>query len=152
MDIPPSDVQLIKTEYPNNNPQQAMIMFRLWLRQKANKANGNQLEQALNKIGRPDIVEKCICNVELVTDDMERALAKIHLDQSGFETLKDEIGSSREVSMHRDIKSNKAPSSEGELDLSLQSSKYLLFCFNFANVIGFSVQTILSIKIPSTKS
>lgn len=58
-------------------------MFRLWLRQKANKATGNQLERALNKIGRQDIVDKCICNVEMVTDDMEKALAKIHLDQSG---------------------------------------------------------------------
>ncbi|RZC43192.1 Death and/or Prominin domain containing protein, partial [Asbolus verrucosus] len=38
LDIAPSDIALIKEEYPNNNPQQAMIMFRLWLRQKANKA------------------------------------------------------------------------------------------------------------------
>lgn len=83
LDIAPSDVELIKEEYPENHPQQAMIMFRLWLRQKANKATGNQLERALKKIGRQDIVDKCICNVEMVTDDMEKALAKIHLDQSG---------------------------------------------------------------------
>lgn len=41
LDIPPSDISLIKEEYPENYPQQAMIMFRLWLRQKANKATGN---------------------------------------------------------------------------------------------------------------
>ncbi|KAJ8966561.1 hypothetical protein NQ314_003456 [Rhamnusium bicolor] len=76
LDIPPSDIKLIKEEYPENHPQQAMIMFRLWLRQRANKATGNKLELALNKIGRQDIVNKCICNVELVTDDMEKALAK----------------------------------------------------------------------------
>lgn len=40
LDIAPSDINLIQEEYPNNNPQQAMIMFRLWLRQKANKATG----------------------------------------------------------------------------------------------------------------
>lgn len=40
LDIPPSDVELIKEEYPDNKPQQAMVMFRLWLRQKANKATG----------------------------------------------------------------------------------------------------------------
>lgn len=100
--IPPSDIELIKEEYPDNYPQQAMIMFRLWLRQKANKATGNKLEQALNKIGRQDIVKKCICNVELVTDDMEKALAKVHLDQSGFDSLKYELGPSRDTSLRRD--------------------------------------------------
>lgn len=39
--VPPSDIELIKEEYPNNTPQQATVMFRLWLRQKANKATGN---------------------------------------------------------------------------------------------------------------
>ncbi|XP_076264402.1 uncharacterized protein LOC143198798 isoform X3 [Rhynchophorus ferrugineus] len=102
IDIPPSDIELIKEEYPENHPQQAMIMFRLWLRQKANKATGNQLELALNKIGRQDIVDQCICNVELVTDDMEKALAKIHLDQSGFDYLKEELGPSRDTSLRRD--------------------------------------------------
>lgn len=41
LDIPPSDVALIKEEYSDNVPQQAMVMFRLWLRQKAEKATGN---------------------------------------------------------------------------------------------------------------
>ncbi|XP_018323633.1 ankyrin-3 isoform X2 [Agrilus planipennis] len=100
--IPPSDIKIIKEEYTNNTAQQSMVMFRLWLRQKGNRATGNQLEQALNKIGRQDIVSKCICNVELVTDDMERALAKVRLDQSGFDSLKDELGlSSRETSLQR---------------------------------------------------
>ncbi|XP_071050658.1 ankyrin-3-like isoform X4 [Onthophagus taurus] len=103
LDIPPSDIALIKEQYPENNSQQAMIMFRLWLRQKANKATGNSLELALHKIGRSDIVDKCICNVELVTDDMEKALAKVRLDQSGFDSLKDELGSSRDASLKRDV-------------------------------------------------
>ncbi|CAG9824123.1 unnamed protein product, partial [Phaedon cochleariae] len=108
MDIPPSDIELIKEEYPENHPQQAMIMFRLWLRQKANQATGNKLEQALNKIGRQDIVNKCICNVELVTDDMEKALAKVELDQSGFDYLKDELGPSRDTSLRRDTHIDKS--------------------------------------------
>lgn len=102
LDIPPSDIEIIKEEYPENYPQQAIIMFRLWLGQKTYKATGNKLEQALNKIGRQDIVKKCICNVELVTDDMEKALAKVHLDQSGFDNLKDELGPSRDTSLRRD--------------------------------------------------
>ncbi|CAH1098989.1 unnamed protein product [Psylliodes chrysocephalus] len=119
LDIPPSDIDLIREEYPENQPQQAMIMFRLWLRQKANKATGNQLELALNKIGRQDIVDKCICNVELVTDDMEKALAKIHLDQSGFENLKEELGPSRDTSLRRDTHVDKSYlSSQDELDRS----------------------------------
>nr|CAI5866215.1 unnamed protein product [Callosobruchus analis] len=124
LDIPPSDINLIKEEYPESIPQQAMIMFRLWLRQKANKATGNKLEQALNKIGRQDIVNKCICNVELVTDDMEKALAKVHLDQSGFEAFKDEIGHSRETSLKRDTHLDKAYfSSQDELDKTDKSEK-----------------------------
>ncbi|KAF5283144.1 hypothetical protein FQA39_LY17402 [Lamprigera yunnana] len=122
LDVPPSDVRLIKDEYPDNQPQQAMIMFRLWLTQKANKATGNQLEQALNKINRPDIVAKCICNVELVTDDMERALARLHLDQSGFETFKDELGPSRDNSLHRELINKKLAVGEDDLDISQRSA------------------------------
>lgn len=98
-----------------------MIMFRLWLRQKANKATGNKLELALKKINRPDIVAKCICNVELVTDDMEKALAKVRLDQSGFDTLKDELGS-RDTTLRRDTKKSFTNSQE-DLDKSNRSSK-----------------------------
>ncbi|XP_074025695.1 uncharacterized protein isoform X3 [Leptinotarsa decemlineata] len=119
LDIPPSDIELIREEYPENHPQQAMIMFRLWLRQKANKATGNILELALNKIGRQDIVDKCICNVELVTDDMEKALAKIHLDQSGFDNLKEELGPSRDTSLRRDTHIDK--SFQDEIDKSEKS-------------------------------
>lgn len=117
--IPPSDVNLIKSEYPDNAPQQAMIMLRLWLRQYAHKATGNALETSLNKIGRSDIVTKCICNVELVTDDMEKALAKVRMDQSGFETFKDELGPSRDTSLRRDASIDKTfQSSTEELDSS----------------------------------
>ena len=50
-----------------------------------------------------DIVQKCIYNVELVTDAMERAVAKVQLDQSGFDNLKEELGPSRDTSMRRNV-------------------------------------------------
>lgn len=63
---------------------------------------GNTLEKALNKIGREDIVRKCIFNVELVTDDVEKAVARVRLDQPGFDSLKEELGPSRDTSLRRD--------------------------------------------------
>lgn len=63
---------------------------------------GNTLEKALNKIGREDIVKKCIFNVELVTDDVEKAVARVRLDQPGFDSLKEELGPSRNTSLRRD--------------------------------------------------
>lgn len=63
---------------------------------------GNTLEKALNKIGREDIVNKCIFNVELVTDDVEKAVARVRLDQPGFDSLKEELGPSRNTSLRRD--------------------------------------------------
>ncbi|XP_067008853.2 ankyrin-3 isoform X1 [Anabrus simplex] len=99
--VPPSDVNLIKTEYPDNVSQQAMVMLRLWLTTMGNKATGNVLEKSLRKIGRDDIVNQCIFNLELVTDDMERALAKVRLDQSGFDNLREELGPSRDATLKR---------------------------------------------------
>lgn len=54
---------------------------------------------------------------------MERALARVHLDQSGFETFKDELGPSRDASLHRDGKHKKLTVSQDELDISQKSSK-----------------------------
>lgn len=85
------------------------------------------MEQALKKIGRQDIVSKCICNVELVTDDMEKALAKVHLDQSGFDTLKDELGPSRDASLGRDASLKIAKEligSEDDMDKSDKMGEY----------------------------
>ena len=44
---------------------------------------GNELERALRKIGREDVIHKCMYNVSEVTDDIEKAVAKVHLDQKG---------------------------------------------------------------------
>ncbi|XP_058177359.1 ankyrin-3-like [Anopheles ziemanni] len=74
--IAPTDVELIRTEYPDDEPQQAIVMLRLWLRQAGRDATGNVLEQALIKINRPDIVNKSITNLEPVTDEYERQVAQ----------------------------------------------------------------------------
>ncbi|XP_050450701.1 uncharacterized protein LOC126851115 isoform X22 [Cataglyphis hispanica] len=101
LNIPPNDVALIKQEYPDKPAQQAAAMFKIW-QNNGNKATGNTLEKALNKIGREDIVNKCIFNVELVTDDVEKAVARVRLDQPGFDSLKEELGPSRNTSLRRD--------------------------------------------------
>ena len=64
--------------------QQAMVMLRFWLNTQGNKATGNGLERALRKCDREDIVNKCIFNVELVTDESEKHVAEEALDMVRF--------------------------------------------------------------------
>merc|ERR1719187_1302731 len=105
LDISDSDINLIKSQYPDNVSQQAIVMLRLWMQTSGtNKSiTGNALEKGLRKINREDIVTQCIFNVELVTDDIERAMAKAHLDQSGFDAFRDELGPSRDATFIRDV-------------------------------------------------
>ena len=60
-----------------------MVMLRFWLNMEGNRATGNALERALRKCDREDVVNKCIFNVELVTDEIEQSAAKaaLHHDQ-----------------------------------------------------------------------
>ena len=44
---------------------------------------GNELERALKNIGREDVIRKNMRNVEDVGDAVERAVAKVHIDQAG---------------------------------------------------------------------
>lgn len=94
-----SDISIIQSEYPNNVQRQAMVMLKLWLQTFGQQATGNLLEKALRAINREDIVNQCIHNIEIVTDDMEKAVAKVQLDQSGFDSLKEELGPSRNDSL-----------------------------------------------------
>lgn len=41
--------------------------------------SGNELEKALRQIGRPDVIRKCMKNLEGVTDDDEKQLARERL-------------------------------------------------------------------------
>lgn len=72
LDIDDQDINLIISEYPDNVGQQAMVMLRLWLNTEGNKATGNALEIALKNCDREDIVDKCMFNVKMVTDDNEQ--------------------------------------------------------------------------------
>ena len=57
-----------------------MVMLRFWLNTQGNKANGNALERALRRCDREDVVNKCIFNVELVTDESEKNAAEEALE------------------------------------------------------------------------
>merc|ERR1711974_464806 len=59
-------------------------------------------ETALRKCDREDIVNKCIFNIEVVTDEMEKSFAQTHLDQSGFDAFKQELGPSNNSTLKRD--------------------------------------------------
>lgn len=48
---------------------------------------GNALEKALRDIGRLDIIERCVKDMEVVTDDTEKAVANVTLDQSAFDSI-----------------------------------------------------------------
>ncbi|XP_054717551.1 ankyrin-2-like [Uloborus diversus] len=101
LDMSEGDIEQLKSETAGEPPEQALMMLRLWLQKSGPKATGNELEKALRRINREDIIKNCMFNVELVTDDVEKAVAKVHLDQSGFDVFKEELGSSREASMRR---------------------------------------------------
>ncbi|GIY26670.1 ankyrin-3 [Caerostris darwini] len=101
LDVSENDISEIKADATCDQSEQALMMLRLWLQKSGSKATGNELEKGLRKINREDIIKNCMFNVELVTDDVEKAVAKVHLDQSGFDVFKEELGSSREASMRR---------------------------------------------------
>merc|ERR1712051_63383 len=102
LDISDSDINIVKSEYPDSDGQQAIVMLRLWQSTQGNQATGNVLESALKQIGREDIVNKCMFNVEQVTDEMERLTAKEVLeDVSGFDAFKEELGPSRNSTLKR---------------------------------------------------
>ncbi|KAK7506475.1 hypothetical protein BaRGS_00002587, partial [Batillaria attramentaria] len=86
-----SDINRIKTEY-TTLADQALAMLQLWVQKNREKATGNALESALQKINREDVVKKCMYNTELVDDEVEAAAARVAMDQSGFDTFKEEVG------------------------------------------------------------
>lgn len=104
-------------------------------------------------------MDKCICNVELVTDDMEKALAKVHLDQSGFDSLKDELGPSRDTSLRRDVHLDKSyqdtlDNSDVNLDSKFGSAylrtNYRVIYFHvnklIPSIFQFFFQTVFPLK------
>merc|ERR1719147_264841 len=89
LDVEDQDINLIISEYPDNVGQQAMVMLRLWLNTEGNKATGNALEKALKQCDRQDIVNKCMFNIEMVTDNAEQEVAQSVLArEEGYDAFK----------------------------------------------------------------
>ena len=66
--------------------------FRLWLNTEGNKATGNALEKALKQCDRQDIVNKCMFNIEMVTDNDEQEVAQSVLArEEGYDAFKKEL-------------------------------------------------------------
>ncbi|KAL8597428.1 hypothetical protein ACOMHN_050926 [Nucella lapillus] len=86
-----SEINRIKTDYTTLGDQ-ALAMLQLWVQKNRDRASGNALETALQKINREDVVKKCMYNTEVVDDEVEAAAARVAMDQSGFDTFKEEVG------------------------------------------------------------
>ncbi|XP_076454790.1 uncharacterized protein LOC143289416 isoform X40 [Babylonia areolata] len=96
-----SEINRIKTEY-TTLADQALAMLQLWVQKNQEKATGNALENALQRINREDVVKKCMYNTEVVDDEVEAAAARVAMDQSGFDTFKEEVGITKD-SMKRGL-------------------------------------------------
>lgn len=132
LEIEDQDINLIISEYPDNVGQQAMVMLRLWLNTEGNKATGNALEKALKQCDREDIVNKCMFNVEQVTDNFEKRRAENELeDQAGFAAFKEDLiptnnggGAAgakallRDYSIHVNVDESEQRDSDGSFDLT----------------------------------
>ncbi|XP_017056773.1 ankyrin-3 [Drosophila ficusphila] len=69
-----TDIELVKAKYIRDHiVQQSMAMLQLWLEQGAT-SSGNVISEALDRIGRADVVEKFIHDIRFVTDELERNL------------------------------------------------------------------------------
>ncbi|XP_050393549.1 titin isoform X4 [Patella vulgata] len=90
-----TDVNSIKNDYNNVNDQ-ALAMLQLWVQREGNRATGNELESALRSINREDVIKSCMYDIETVDDEVEAAAARVAMDQSGFDTFKEEIGISKD--------------------------------------------------------
>ncbi|XP_013400021.1 titin isoform X4 [Lingula anatina] len=141
LDVPDYEVRKIKEQYNTLNDQ-ALVMLTYWVQKDPEKATGNELERALRKIGRDDVVRKCMYNVETVTDDLEKAMAKAQLDQSGFDSLKEELGPSRDASMARGA----------SLDVSYDEQDIVKESESAAEESGSSASSVVEKKPEDTES
>ncbi|XP_017072440.1 ankyrin-3 [Drosophila eugracilis] len=69
--VPESDIELVKAEYfSDDSVRQSMVMLQLWL-EHGGIFTEIEIVEALCKIGRGDVVEKCRHNAETVNNKME---------------------------------------------------------------------------------
>ncbi|XP_025834986.1 ankyrin-2 isoform X3 [Agrilus planipennis] len=55
-----SEINVIKSEYPDSVAKQAQSMLRMWRAQTGHRGHSNILESALKAIGREDIIQHCL--------------------------------------------------------------------------------------------
>lgn len=70
-----SEINVIKSEYPDSVAKQAQSMLRMWRAQPGNRAQTNTLENALRRIGREDIIPQC-----LMVDHIETTPRRFKVD------------------------------------------------------------------------
>uniref|UniRef100_A0A1I8G3G9 Death domain-containing protein n=1 Tax=Macrostomum lignano TaxID=282301 RepID=A0A1I8G3G9_9PLAT len=63
----------------------AFAVLCQWQRERGPEATGNDMERALRRIGRDDVVKKCMRNVEYVVGEDEKRQAKSLLDKQEAE-------------------------------------------------------------------
>ena len=97
--VGPSEVSDIQADF-DADVERALVMLHLWVQSRGRRATGNDLETALNIIGRADVIRRCMYNVKEVTDVSEKAVAKGYLDKT-YDPLKEEIGSWNELGSSR---------------------------------------------------
>lgn len=78
-----SEINVIKSEYPESVAKQAQSMLRMWISQSGNKAQGNTLENALRRIGREDIIPQCL--------NVDQGIPRIQKEDLGRYRLKKDI-------------------------------------------------------------
>jgi len=60
--------------------EKALVVLHKWIEKNQENATGNELERALKRIGREDIINQCMRNVEEVTDEQEKQQALVFLE------------------------------------------------------------------------
>ena len=86
LSITESEVAKIRSDYTYVG-EQALVMLHLWVQKSGNRASGNDLQRALQRICRDDVVQKCMYNIVPVTDVVEKAVARVFLDGGQYNYL-----------------------------------------------------------------
>ncbi|KAL3274835.1 hypothetical protein HHI36_019618 [Cryptolaemus montrouzieri] len=81
-----SEINVIKSEYPDSVAKQAQSMLRMWLSQSGNRTQANTLDNALRRIGREDIVNQCL-NV----DNRSQQILRLRTEEKESQRLRSDI-------------------------------------------------------------
>ena len=92
-------------------------------------------------------MNKCIFNIEMVTDEMEKSFAQTHLDQSGFDAFKAELGPSTNSTLKRDYSMDVSYDEQDVLNRVSKLTIYKGLHIYFFNLIWQMEQHILPINL-----